>query len=245
MLVDRKWQQNIGGGSSGFEPLCETFFAKCKVEIMRKVILVAALSAPLIASAAPNLITNGDFENYSWASSSSLAETVFGGPSNAIVGWTVGGTSVDVIRNSVLYGSISGNSIDMFGTPGPGSLSQSFSTVIGQQYSIQFDLSYNDGGGNFNLQPDMFSVYVSLNGGAATNFVGTRPSATHYSESFTATTGLTTLKFASPASYVDSSGATLDNVSVTAVPEPETYAMLIAGLGLMGAVAVRRKSKHA
>lgn len=29
--------------------------------------------------------------------------------------------------------------------------------------------------------------------------------------------------------------------SVTAVPEPETYAMLLAGLGLMGAVARRRK----
>jgi hypothetical protein len=31
--------------------------------------------------------------------------------------------------------------------------------------------------------------------------------------------------------------------SVTAVPEPETYAMMLAGLGLMGAVARRRKAK--
>lgn len=31
------------------------------------------------------------------------------------------------------------------------------------------------------------------------------------------------------------------NFSVTAVPEPETYAMLLAGLGLMGAVVRRRK----
>lgn len=29
-------------------------------------------------------------------------------------------------------------------------------------------------------------------------------------------------------------------VSVTAVPEPESYAMLLAGLGVMGAIAVRR-----
>ena len=34
----------------------------------------------------------------------------------------------------------------------------------------------------------------------------------------------------------------LDNVSVTAVPEPETYALFIAGLGLMGFVARRRKN---
>jgi hypothetical protein len=33
--------------------------------------------------------------------------------------------------------------------------------------------------------------------------------------------------------------------SAAAVPEPETYAMLMAGLGLMGAVARRRKNKQA
>lgn len=33
----------------------------------------------------------------------------------------------------------------------------------------------------------------------------------------------------------------LDNVILAAVPEPETYAMMLAGLGLLGAVARRRK----
>lgn len=35
------------------------------------------------------------------------------------------------------------------------------------------------------------------------------------------------------------------NLMVSAVPEPETYAMLLAGLGLMGFVARRRKQKAA
>lgn len=35
----------------------------------------------------------------------------------------------------------------------------------------------------------------------------------------------------------------LDNVSVSAVPEPESYALLLAGLGLLGTVVRRRKSK--
>lgn len=39
----------------------------------------------------------------------------------------------------------------------------------------------------------------------------------------------------------DSYGGSLDNISVTSVPEPETYAMLLAGLGVMGAIARRRK----
>jgi hypothetical protein len=34
-------------------------------------------------------------------------------------------------------------------------------------------------------------------------------------------------------------------ISVTAVPEPESYAMLIAGLGLIGAAVKRRKIKKA
>lgn len=34
-------------------------------------------------------------------------------------------------------------------------------------------------------------------------------------------------------------------VAVTAVPEPETYAMMLAGLGLMASVARRRKTKQA
>jgi hypothetical protein len=38
----------------------------------------------------------------------------------------------------------------------------------------------------------------------------------------------------------------LDNVTISAaVPEPETYAMLLAGLGLLGFAARRRKLKEA
>jgi len=33
------------------------------------------------------------------------------------------------------------------------------------------------------------------------------------------------------------------SVTVTAVPEPETYAMMLAGLGLIGGIAHRRKQK--
>lgn len=43
----------------------------------------------------------------------------------------------------------------------------------------------------------------------------------------------------------DSFGGSLDNISVTAVPEPETFAMLLAGLGLVGTIARRRKTVQA
>ncbi len=38
-------------------------------------------------------------------------------------------------------------------------------------------------------------------------------------------------------------GLGIDGVTVTAVPEPESYAMMLAGLGAMGFVARRRKSR--
>jgi hypothetical protein len=37
----------------------------------------------------------------------------------------------------------------------------------------------------------------------------------------------------------DNFGALLDNVSVSAIPEPESYAMLLAGLSLIGFMARR------
>ncbi len=44
---------------------------------------------------------------------------------------------------------------------------------------------------------------------------------------------------------VDGLAASLTRAQmVAAVPEPETYAMLLAGLGMMGAIARRRKSKQ-
>ena len=36
---------------------------------------------------------------------------------------------------------------------------------------------------------------------------------------------------------------TTRTVTISAVPEPETYAMLLAGLGLMGAIARRRRNQ--
>ena len=55
--------------------------------------------------------------------------------------------------------------------------------------------------------------------------------------------GTKTLSFTA-AGASDGIGGYIDNVSVTAVPEPESYAMLLAGLGLMGTIALRRNKNR-
>lgn len=61
---------------------------------------------------------------------------------------------------------------------------------------------------------------------------------TPLSTSFSNDTDASVTKMLVIGAFVQGEGA-----PVTPVPEPETYAMLLAGLGLMGAVARRRKSK--
>lgn len=205
---------------------------------------VVALFAAGTASAGPvNLITNGNFETVADGYTFNSGFKVINNASSALTGWTVGASSVDLIRNA--YNAIDGYSIDMLGTPGPGFLSQSFSVVAGQRYNLSFDMARNSSG------PAGQGVAVSF-GGVAGNFYSTAAASNTLSSntlSFTAaSTGLATLSFASAAKagtpFDNFSGAVIDNVSVmAAVPEPETYAMLLAGLGLMGFLRRRKAAK--
>lgn len=198
---------------------------------MSKLILVAAIAAASVsgAASAANLIQNGDFEIASGVNLNNYV--VVGAGDGAIANWTVGGNSVDIINNS--YNAISGNSIDMLGSPGPGILSQSFNTVAGTTYTLSFDLTHNPYSHGAGLD-----VFV---GGNHYSFEGSTP-VTNYTFNFTTTGGLQALTFSSVGGD-GWSGAVLDNVSVTAaVPEPETYAMMLAGLGLVGFIARRRKA---
>ena len=121
------------------------------------------------------------------------------------------------------------------------SISQTFTSGIQADYSFSFDLALR--GSHYDAGQ---AVAVKLDGQLLGTFSPTTSWSALSVSALQVAAGTHTLQFAgtNPLNKVDTS-AFLDNVTmtVTPVPEPETYAMFLAGLGLMGAVARRRKQK--
>lgn len=199
----------------------------------------AALAVAAFAVVAPMThaadIVNGGFENSNF---SGLFQTYFAGGN--LGGWKVDSGSVDLV-NTYWQPAAGHYSLDLNGSS-VGVISQSFATVVGQTYNVSFDLAGNpEGGGAVKY------LTAGVTGGHAFTFDTTGHSRaamgwTTQGFSFVADSTTSTLRFAGDSrnSYY---GAALDNISVmAAVPEPETYGMLLAGLALLGVVA-RRKRK--
>jgi uncharacterized protein (TIGR03382 family) len=175
-----------------------------------------------------NLLANGDFE----ANIGNVASgdyTVVNAGSSLITGWTVGSTSVDLIRNA--YGSIDSVSIDLAGSPGPGSLSQTFSVIAGMTYELEFDYFRNSPG----------TALTLIFGGLSPISLGV-PSAIVRDQTYlwtAPTTGTASVAFSSGSG---NGGPTIDNVSVRAVPVPQTISLALAALAAMAVVSRRRRS---
>jgi hypothetical protein len=211
---------------------------------MKKALVSVALALPLLASA-QNLLTNGSFEN-------------------GLTGWTVTQTPGTIYPvTTIAYGALPGAfgevvPVDNFGPSLSPDAAGEFGAyfvddlttqVLSQQFTVVDAGFYNIG----------FSIYVPSNGAA-------NPGAALFNADFTIdSTGVisvqalptaswlgavATLQFA-PGTYTASftfttaggfsADAVIDRVYVAAVPEPSTYALFAAGLGIMGLMAARRR----
>jgi hypothetical protein len=188
-------------------------------------ILCAAL-APCVAQA-DSIIFSDNFNSS------------IGGGNVTPTGWAVTAGTVDVVYPgwyNELCAAGGDRCVDLDGSNGQGgTLVKSLNLNSGVTYIASFDLAGNQRGAG----PD--NLILGFGSSAQSFALASNAPWARYSITFNPTaSGAYTLSFQNGGG--DNMGAMLDNVSVAAVPEPETYALMLAGLGLLGFMARRRKS---
>ena len=151
-------------------------------------------------------------------------------------GWTVSDGTVDLIGAGgadLIPGN--GQYVDLDGsTSNSGLFSNNVNLAGGTTYTLSFDLGGSHRGTAETVNVNFGSTAASYTLSSADPF---STLSLNFTPGSNGSYGISYLNVGG-----DNVGALLDNVSVSAVPEPETYAMLLAGLGLMGFIARRRKT---
>ena len=213
-------------------------------------LLGALLLLPLAAAAGS--FTNGNFE--SPGITVGTQDPIY--PGHQPTGWVAGGTAsigaFQVFYENGMYGVVGkdGPNVVGFGGNGTtgGTLSQTFDTVLGQTYTVNYWVTDQQG-------VDVQSVRLDALGlaprGSVSYTIPNFDTGTNYtwhagtSLSFIADGSSSTIRFTdTTASGFGANwgldGVTVNGVQVGAIPEPGTYGLLLAGLGFLGFVARRR-----
>ena len=192
--------------------------------------LVLIAFAP-VAAHAVNLISNGGFDT-------GLAGYTVGGTNNvsAVPGAayvaSAGGTGSPTAQSNV-FAAFGGANIG-----GTDTLTQSITTVAGKAYTLNFDY------GTFGLPGQTIDLFIGgneVNSYTASGTLDLDQLFANYSYSFTGTGGLVDITFRLVSADGDNQDALLDNLTVTAVPEAATWALMIAGFGMIGVASRRRR----
>lgn len=223
--------------------------------------LAATLSATSAEASAPvtNLIDatygigTGSFELGTFASrgvGSDNFQSLLNGATN-IIGWQIGGVGVDWL-STPFYGASDGvHAVDLgWYTGGAGSLSITLPTVQGTTYALSFSAAAISGYPTYTTFTNTGTVTAgSLTASFAPTFsaADSWASQVFYTQSYqfiaNASNTVLTIAAATPDTLY---GPVIDDVKVSfvsaPVPEPETYALMLAGLGLVGFAARRNQA---
>lgn len=227
---------------------------------MRSLLSAAALLAtcafaPAVSAAS---VVDGSFESAPVPNGGLLfygAGSTIGGAN----GWTVFGDGVNAVLGintnyteaGVAFPAFDGKvHLDLTGggNTGANGVYQDIATAIGQTYRLAFYLgnATGNGTGNSGVYVLPSTIGLSIGGGQAQSFenAGVTLGAinwTQYSKDFKATSTSTRVSFINQTPTGDNF-AGLDLVSISAIPEASTWAMMILGVGLAGAALRRRRT---
>jgi hypothetical protein len=188
--------------------------------------------------------------------SASFIETVPQG--SGANGWSVVYANIEFVRTGysgagdIVQSAHEGEwFVDLNGTQGPGGLRQSLLTDPNQQYRIGFWMSGNPGPLGSTSGGGPKTLDVLWNGAVVGSFSYTHLPGDRWNNlrweahsvlvnGVGLSGGFDTLEIRSTSNFYAAAGPFVDALSITAVPEPGTWAMLAAGLGLLGVVGARR-----
>lgn len=208
----------------------------------------AAFMACLFAlpSARGELIVNGSFETPTVPPADYI---IYGSGSTAITGWTVVGDSTAVFEGSFVYSGVTHNAqngnqwLDLTSASNSplNGVTQDVSTSIGTNYELSFYVgSATDGAILFPATVDL-----SIDGGPRMSYTNPNEPNDHldwmqFSVPFTAVNSMTAITFFN-GSVATNELSALDNVSLTAVPEPSSFVLVAIAAG--GTWWKRRRSR--
>jgi len=198
-------------------------------------ILVASIGTASASPAITNLVQNGSFESNTMNNGSWGFVNLTGWTSSGDVGNALGKTE---LRNNVAGKAFDGNNFVELDGNQNSSITQALNTAVNQMYTLSFAYANRIG-----TQAATNGIQWSFGGSSGNAPVVNDFGVWHtFSTNVLASSTQTNLKFTAIGTS-DSYGSSLDKISVSPVPEPEEWAMMMLGLGLIGA-KLSRKNKN-